>query len=248
MKGRDLTVPKPMHHNESPDLETQTHPTPVGPNTNEPGTSSIATTTKHPRHRPGCSCIVCIQPPSGKGKHKPTCICNVCMTVKRRFKTLMMRKKKRQSEREAELAQRNQNQLPLGAKEEAEVDSVPKRSEGEIVFRGHSEDQLQEYADLAKGGGLDLNCCPGREQMEPSRVSMMSLVQEASLPLDMYLKQNGLTSLICEQQGASVNQENTAQTQDDRGFSAVVQEHEGSIELSEKDQRENEQSHYLASN
>lgn len=153
----------------------------------------------------------------------------------------MMRKKKRQSEREAEIAQRNQ--LPLGTKEEAEVDSVPKRSEGEkIVFRCQSEDQSQENADVAKGG-LDLNCCPSREQTEEpsSRVSMMSLVQEASLPLDTYLKQNGLTSLISEQQGTSGNQENTAQTQDDRGFSALVQEHEGSNEFSEKDQMETDQ-------
>ncbi|KAL6656773.1 hypothetical protein ACP70R_004553 [Stipagrostis hirtigluma subsp. patula] len=55
-------------------------------------------TTKHPRHRPGCSCIVCIQPPSGKGpKHKQTCTCNVCMTVRRRFRTLMLRREKRQT-------------------------------------------------------------------------------------------------------------------------------------------------------
>ncbi|XP_073005433.1 B3 domain-containing protein Os07g0563300-like [Typha latifolia] len=69
------------------------------------------TTTKHPRHRPGCSCIVCIQPPSGKGpKHKQTCTCNVCLTVKRRFKTLMMRREKRQSEKEAEVARKQQEQ------------------------------------------------------------------------------------------------------------------------------------------
>ncbi|XP_020571860.1 B3 domain-containing protein Os07g0563300-like [Phalaenopsis equestris] len=60
-------------------------------------------TTKHPRHRPGCTCIVCIQPPSGKGpKHKQTCTCNVCLTVKRRFQTLMLRREKRQSEKESE--------------------------------------------------------------------------------------------------------------------------------------------------
>ncbi|CAL0313950.1 unnamed protein product [Lupinus luteus] len=38
-------------------------------------------TTKHPRHKPGCSCVVCIQPPNGKGsKHKQTCTCNVFFT------------------------------------------------------------------------------------------------------------------------------------------------------------------------
>ncbi|XP_039114274.1 B3 domain-containing protein Os07g0679700-like [Dioscorea cayenensis subsp. rotundata] len=81
----------------------------------------IATTTRHPRHRPGCTCIVCIQPPSGKGpKHKPTCMCNVCMTVKRRFKTLMMRKKKRQSEYEESVAMKK---LAWGCEDEMESDS-----------------------------------------------------------------------------------------------------------------------------
>jgi len=66
--------------------------------------ASSQPTTKHPRHRPGCTCIVCIQPPSGKGpKHKQTCTCNVCLTVKRRFRTLMLRREKRQSEKEAEI-------------------------------------------------------------------------------------------------------------------------------------------------
>ncbi|KAL0450909.1 UNVERIFIED_CONTAM: B3 domain-containing transcription repressor VAL2 [Sesamum latifolium] len=171
-KRRVPTSLKPVHENESQDLETLTNAAAVGGETNEPGASSVATTTKHPRHRPGCSCIVCIQPPSGKGKHKPTCLCNVCMTVKRRFKTLMMRKKKRQSEREAEIAQRNQ--FASAAKEEAEVDSVShqvspqvvgsdnaKKSESEMLFRCQSDGQSQENAEILKGG-LDLNCCPGR--------------------------------------------------------------------------------------
>ncbi|CAN4078211.1 unnamed protein product [Withania somnifera] len=59
--------------------------------------------TKHPRHRPGCTCIVCIQPPSGKGpKHKQSCDCIVCKSVKRRFKTLMLKREKKLSEKEAE--------------------------------------------------------------------------------------------------------------------------------------------------
>ncbi|XP_010316688.1 B3 domain-containing protein Os07g0563300 isoform X3 [Solanum lycopersicum] len=65
--------------------------------------ASPQATTKHPRHRPGCTCIVCIQPPSGKGpKHKQSCDCNVCKSVKRRFKTLMMKREKKLSEKEAE--------------------------------------------------------------------------------------------------------------------------------------------------
>ncbi|KAK1283623.1 hypothetical protein QJS10_CPB21g01619 [Acorus calamus] len=124
--------------------------------------SASATTTRHPRHRPGCTCIVCIQPPSGKGpKHKPTCTCNVCMTVKRRFKTLMMRKKIRQSEREAESAR-------------------------------------SEAADAGKGQ-IDLNCHPEDPNGgAPQAVSMMGLIQVARLPLDSFLKQNGLASLVAE--------------------------------------------------
>lgn len=57
--------------------------------------SLTSPTTKHPRHRLGCTCIVCIQPPSGTGpKHKSCCTCSVCVTVKRRFKTLMQRRRK----------------------------------------------------------------------------------------------------------------------------------------------------------
>ncbi|EOA26594.1 hypothetical protein CARUB_v10022654mg [Capsella rubella] len=69
------------------------------------GEPEVATTTRHPRHRAGCSCIVCIQPPSGKGRHKPNCACTVCSTVKRRFKTLMMRRKKKQLERDGPAAE-----------------------------------------------------------------------------------------------------------------------------------------------
>ncbi|PHT90595.1 hypothetical protein T459_05708, partial [Capsicum annuum] len=65
--------------------------------------ASSQATTKHPRHRPGCTCIVCIQPPSGKGpKHDQSCDCNVCKSVKRRFKTLMLKREKKLSEKEAE--------------------------------------------------------------------------------------------------------------------------------------------------
>lgn len=154
-----------------------------GPNQTEP---SIAATTKHPRHRPGCSCIVCSQPPSGKGKHKPNCTCNVCMTVKRRFKTLMLRKQQRQSEREAEIAEKNQ--LKLGFKNEMEVKES--RSSGKSQ--------------------LDLNIHPVRVQDNnaagTTHVSMMSLLQAANQPLETYMKQNGLSSLVSEQQASSGSQ------------------------------------------
>lgn len=137
------------------------------------------------------------------------------MTVKRRFKTLMMRKKKRQSEREAELGQRNQ--LMWSSKEETEVDSFSRqvkpefdpsdkeRSGSETLARGHSSNQLPKLPEISKSQ-LDLNCHPNREDTGSSHVSMMSLLQQACLPLETYLRQNGLTSLVSEQQGSSGSQ------------------------------------------
>jgi len=73
----------------------------------EHGDSSSGGTTKHPRHRSGCTCVVCVQPPNGKGRHRATCTCPSCITVKRRLDTLMTRKKQRQSDREADATQKD---------------------------------------------------------------------------------------------------------------------------------------------
>ncbi|GFY99371.1 B3 domain-containing transcription repressor VAL1 [Actinidia rufa] len=108
----------------------------LGADAGDPDGPSAGPTTKHPRHRPGCTCIVCIQPPSGKGRHKATCICNVCLTVKRRFKTFMLRKKKRERE-----------------------------------------------AEIARGKDLD------------DVLGLMSLVHAASLPVETYLRKNGVADL-----------------------------------------------------
>lgn len=175
----------------------------------------VATTTRHPRHRPGCSCIVCIQPPSGKGKHKPTCTCNVCMTVKRRFKTLMLRKKKRQSDLEAEIAQRNQ--FIWGPKEEVEVESTSRQGGRSLInllddkSRSGCKPQAMDQRDDQSGKDidttadeLDLNCQPGEDfPIKSTRVSMVSLLQVATRPLETYLKQTGLTSLLSEHQTSS---------------------------------------------
>ncbi|XP_057814734.1 B3 domain-containing transcription repressor VAL2 isoform X1 [Cryptomeria japonica] len=221
-------------------------------NGNEPPV--IAQTTKHPRHRPGCTCIVCIQPPSGKGpKHKPTCTCNVCMTVKRRFKTLMMRRKKRQSEREAENARKRQ--VPM--KEEVDVDPASKgQSMNQLLENGSRQGDRNTIVDKFPVSGvtlpivdkfpvngvtlpivdkfpvngvtlptcmnlqssykgnrtneeefvvsksqIDLNCHPAREDELSGgvgQVSMLRLLQDANLPLDIYLKQQGFQGLICQ--------------------------------------------------
>ncbi|KAA8550445.1 hypothetical protein F0562_002129 [Nyssa sinensis] len=169
----------------------------LGDNVGDSGEPSVGATTKHPRHRPGCTCIVCIQPPSGKGKHKPTCICNVCMTVKRRFKTLMLRKKKRQSEREAEIALGKDQDTP---KDEFEMDGT---SGNLLPHINHSENEssqsrIQMEVAETSTGQLDLNCDPNREEdlvADTTGVSMTSLVHAASFPLEMYMRQNGLASL-----------------------------------------------------
>lgn len=182
-KRKVLTTNRISEEQESSGLEALATAASLGDNnTIELGASSIAVTTKHPRHRPGCSCIVCIQPPSGKGKHKPNCNCNVCLTVKRRFKTLMMRKKKRQSEQEAELA-RKTHQTKHALIDEGEADSS--RSTQSSSLNG--KDNLD----------LNLNFHP---EAELPHVSMTSLLQLASLPLETYMKQNGLMTLTSEQQ------------------------------------------------
>ncbi|PKI43640.1 hypothetical protein CRG98_035965, partial [Punica granatum] len=138
-------------------------------------TSSSQATTKHPRHRPGCSCIVCIQPPSGKGpKHKQTCTCNVCLTVKRRFKTLMMRREKRQSEKEAEGSGKKQQDqvMPMPDKSLEEDLSQSNSSPSLRKVTGHegSDEDLNKMktSDSPFRGQIDLNIQPEREdEMSP---------------------------------------------------------------------------------
>lgn len=162
---------------------------------------SAGATTRHPRHRPGCTCIVCIQPPSGKGKHKPSCVCNVCLTVKRRFKTLMMRKKKRQCERDAaEMAQqKNQNQPVNKSPQDVTLKNdhlENEKCQGEIL--------TEEGGESSGKGHIDLNSHPTREEdatVDPQRsMGMMSLAQAASVPSDAYMNVNVLANLLCEKQ------------------------------------------------
>ncbi|CAN6575981.1 unnamed protein product [Malus baccata var. baccata] len=212
-KRRIAADPRPTPEHEASGLDALANAAILGGSVANPEAASVATTTKHPRHRPGCSCIVCIQPPSGKGKHKPTCTCNVCLTVKRRFKTMMINKKKRQSEREAEIAYRSQHTWT--PRDEAEVDSTSRLvsshvdpSDNEAKSANESETKSQSKMAETGKGILDLNSHPGREgdlQAGPDHVSMISLVQVATLPLETYMKHNGITSLISEQRESSTS-------------------------------------------
>lgn len=156
-KKQKVSESKASKEGEPSGLDALANAAVLGDNLAEVVEFSGGATTRHPRHRPGCSCIVCIQPPSGKGKHEPSCKCNVCLTVRRRFKTLMIRKKKRQLEREAELAQEKDKCLPKLEKEDDIVGLAllnMNSAENESV-----EGELEE----AKSGRLDLNCDPHRE-------------------------------------------------------------------------------------
>ncbi|XP_022888053.1 B3 domain-containing transcription repressor VAL1-like [Olea europaea var. sylvestris] len=167
----------------------------LGDNMDDLAESLVGATTKHPRHRPGCTCIVCIQPPSGKGKHEPTCECNVCLTVKRRFKTLMLRKKQRQSELAAELV--------LG-KDETQVDL--KSEDDDIAGHALLQMNLPESEkgkdtnpmDLDDGSKeqLDLNCHPDRENelVEAAGMSLATLIKNADIPSGAGLQKNELPS------------------------------------------------------
>lgn len=159
--------------------------------------SSSQATTKHPRHRPGCSCIVCIQPPSGKGpKHKQTCTCNVCLTVKRRFRTLMLRREKKQSEKEAEGSRKklqHQN-LPLAEKSPEDdpsqcnnntANSSPSQKK---LGNDGSDDEMNRIKSSGSPfkGQIDLNIQPEREEeLSPGSdsVGMMRLLHDATQKL-----------------------------------------------------------------
>lgn len=157
--------------------------------------ASSQATTKHPRHRPGCTCIVCIQPPSGKGpKHKQSCDCIVCKSVKRRFKTLMLKREKKLSEKEAEAAcQKLQPQLAgqlldAGDIQESIDDAghfSPQR--GELNNEGYADDpnypNEKKSSALPCKGEIDLNAKPERDdELSPGSDSgsIMHILQVAA--------------------------------------------------------------------
>ncbi|KAK4764523.1 hypothetical protein SAY87_013961 [Trapa incisa] len=132
------------------------------------GEKSAGLTTKHPRHRAGCTCIVCIQPPSGKGKHRSTCTCTVCMTVKRRFKTLMLRKKKQRQQSECE--QQSDIASACFLTIHRGVESPQLMDESSLSETSEEREALIEKSDSAaetgcNNGRIDLNCDPDSEEM-----------------------------------------------------------------------------------
>ncbi|KAI9118148.1 hypothetical protein K1719_010480 [Acacia pycnantha] len=151
----------------------------LGDSLRDPCESSAEPTTKHPRHRAGCTCIVCIQPPSGKGRHHSTCTCNVCMTVKRRFNTLMLRKKKRQSD-----ANQMDHREESGMNGATREDTIHAEKEGSIKRR-----KLEGSESSAVR--IDLNSHPDLEDMQVDAPSMNGHLGAPNYPLPVYMDQNG---------------------------------------------------------
>ncbi|KAG9452753.1 hypothetical protein H6P81_005657 [Aristolochia fimbriata] len=181
--------------------------------------SGQAATTRHPRHRPGCTCIVCIQPPSGKGpKHKQSCTCNVCLTVKRRFRTLMLRREKRQSEKDAETTRKKQVvKSPQKQDPEEEEPSSNRVDNGTVsskVTEGVNEDFRNEATSSPLKGQIDLNIQPEREE-EPSpgsdSGSMLRLLQDAT---DMYFRHKRQVDLNVNRESVVTQEESGARVEE----------------------------------
>jgi hypothetical protein len=124
------------------------------------------------------------------------------MTVKRRFKTLMLRKKKR----EAEISQKDN----MDHKEESEMNGTMSHEVLHINNPDTEGNQSQRQMEKPEtsAGQIDLNCHPNSEDMslEIPGLSTMNLVDTATSPLDNYIKQNGLSSFVWEHQGGPAQQ------------------------------------------
>ncbi|KAL7088850.1 hypothetical protein ACP275_13G153600 [Erythranthe tilingii] len=117
------------------------------------GEASSENRTKHPRHKPGCTCIVCIQPPSGKGsKHKQSCDCMVCISLRRRCRTLMESRDRKKMEKQAESSSHN-------------LQSHPQQLRGKVSKSGYLNETNERKPEISPlKGQIDLNIQPEREE------------------------------------------------------------------------------------
>lgn len=161
-KRRTVIKSKLIQDQEPSALDALASAAVLGENFDDTVEPSAGITTKHPRHRPGCTCIVCIQPPSGQGKHKPTCNCLACMTVRRRFNTIMMRKKKKQSEPEAVAAQNDQ----IHHRDEPDTNGASREDTSQSQKERRQNRGRSEVAEPSAAGKIDLNSHPNHEDME----------------------------------------------------------------------------------
>nr|XP_017235147.1 PREDICTED: B3 domain-containing protein Os07g0563300-like isoform X3 [Daucus carota subsp. sativus] len=137
------------------------------------------TTSKHPRHRPGCTCIVCIQSPGGKGpKHRQTCTCNACVTIKRRFQTIMSKHEMKQTEDKRQKLQQPEDILRCSDNGNCSSSHDAVTNDGS----GHDSYKMKYFESPFKRQ-IDLNVQPeGEEDLSPfsNSGSMMRLLQNAT--------------------------------------------------------------------
>ncbi|KAL0363320.1 UNVERIFIED_CONTAM: B3 domain-containing protein [Sesamum calycinum] len=137
----------------------------------------ISSESRTSRHKPGCTCIVCLQPPSGKGsKHSQSCDCVVCSSLKRRFRTLMERREKKQLEKEVDSSSQSLQWQQSPEKPQA----VDTHAGPDAGISGLNQEEVGKwgYLDDANGrksstsplkGQIDLNIQPDREdELSPS--------------------------------------------------------------------------------
>ncbi|PQP98502.1 hypothetical protein Pyn_34889 [Prunus yedoensis var. nudiflora] len=133
-KRRTVADNRPTQEHESSGLDALANAAILGDNAADPGTASVATTTKHPRHRPGCSCIVCIQPPKREAE-------------------IAYRNQHAWGPRdEAEVDSTSRH-----------VSSHVDPSDNEARSANESDSKSQSKVAETGKGILDLNCHPGRE-------------------------------------------------------------------------------------
>ncbi|XP_048490326.1 B3 domain-containing protein Os07g0563300 isoform X2 [Beta vulgaris subsp. vulgaris] len=128
--------------------------------------ASTPPTSKHPRHRLGCSCIVCNQPPSGGPKHPQNCGCKVCMTVRRRFQTMMIRRGRNHTERENVIQEfKSQGNTRSSVKSDPAIEVL--KSSSKVYVNGD-----RKVISTSVEGQIDLNTQPQREEVSTCCNSM----------------------------------------------------------------------------
>ncbi|CAN6920666.1 unnamed protein product [Brassica oleracea] len=118
---------------------------------------SPKSTSKHPRHRNGCTCIVCLQSPSGSSpKHGRRCSCTVCDTVRRRRETLLQRKKKQQ-----------QSEIENKAHKEMESPNSDEERHQSVNNSGTTSKDYERHASPPSKAQIDLNFQPEKDEESP---------------------------------------------------------------------------------
>ncbi|GJV27313.1 B3 domain-containing protein-like protein [Tanacetum coccineum] len=151
-----------------------------------PDLASSQATIRHPSHKYGCTCIVCVQPPSGT-KHKSTCTCNVCLAFKRSFPPSVIPHDQKRLENQVGCSVENTSQKSLYA-DVIRHYQMGLSNQNQKVAGGSGRFENDPFKDKSpassfKSQNIDLNIQPEREEeFHPVSDSMgiMRLVQEST--------------------------------------------------------------------